>query len=98
MQGEGIGLDGQLYHLANAGTGGWVSAAGRSRRPPTAGRAVLASRAYWRNHRRQVTFPLSSGGWSNGRGVRYVRLPQVSFAPGPSTPLSPGSPSPSTRG
>jgi 3D (Asp-Asp-Asp) domain-containing protein len=34
-----------------------------------------------------VTYPLQSGGWSNGRGGRYLRLRAVTFAPGPSLPL-----------
>lgn len=92
MQGEGIGLDGQLYHLANAGAAGWVSAAGRSTSAAdgwSAGAPYWRAGAFWRNRRRQVTFPLSSGGWSNGLGLRYVRLPQISFAQGPSAPLRP---------
>ena len=42
---------------------------------------------FWRNARRALTFPLEAGGWSNGAGVRYVPLPGVSFASGPSLPL-----------
>ena len=34
-----------------------------------------------------MTFPLDGGGWSNGTGARYVPLPGVSFASGPSLPL-----------
>ena len=45
MQGEGIGLDGQTYHIDQLGSGGWVTAAGRSTDPAdgwSAGRPVLA--------------------------------------------------------
>ncbi len=45
MEGEGIGLDGQLYHLEAAGTGGWVTSAGKSTSPSTAGAPGLRSGA-----------------------------------------------------
>jgi 3D (Asp-Asp-Asp) domain-containing protein len=35
-----------------------------------------------------LTFPLLTGGWSNGRGVKYVPPPAgITFRPGPSQPL-----------
>jgi hypothetical protein len=34
-----------------------------------------------------VTFPLAAGGWSNGRGAKYVPLRNVSFAAGASLTL-----------
>jgi 3D (Asp-Asp-Asp) domain-containing protein len=34
-----------------------------------------------------VTFPLQTGGWSNGTGRKYVPLRDVSFAAGPALPM-----------
>jgi hypothetical protein len=90
MQGEGIGLDGRMYHIASLGNAGWVTvdggstaaAAGFSGGPP-----YWRAGAYWRNRKGGVTFPLLAGGWSAGRGRKYIPLPGVSFAPGPSLPL-----------
>lgn len=90
MQGEGIGLDGRIYHLAALGSGGWVTAAGQRTEPGDgwrAGTPFWRAGAYWRNRRRAVTFPLAAGGWSAGVGRRYVPLPGVGFAAGGSLPL-----------
>ena len=92
MQGEGIGLDGRLYHLQDAGAGGWVTTDGIATSAAegwTGGTPYWRAGGYWRNRKHQVTFPLSTGGWSNGRGVRYVSLRQVRFALGPSAPVRP---------
>ena len=43
---------------------------------------------YWRNHSGAVTFPLQAGGWYAGVGRKYVPLPGVTFAAGPSLSLS----------
>ncbi len=91
MQGTGIGLDGSLYHIDALGSGGWVTAQAR---PSAPGRGMWAggppywrSGAYWLAKGHKVTFPLEAGGWSNGRGKRYVQLPDVTFAAGESKPL-----------
>jgi 3D (Asp-Asp-Asp) domain-containing protein len=92
MQGQGIGLDGRMYHIASLGSGGWVTATGRMTSPANGwanGSPFWRSGGYWRNRQHAVTFPLTSGGWSAGRGRRYVSLPGVSFAPGASLPLRP---------
>ncbi len=34
-----------------------------------------------------MTFPLASGGWSNGRGVRTLAYGGVTFSPEPALPL-----------
>jgi 3D domain len=92
MNGQGIGLDGRLYHVARLGAGGWVTSAGR---PTDASRAWLGgtpfwrSGGYWRNATGGVTFPLAAGGWSAGPGRRYVSLAGVSFAVGPARTLRP---------
>ncbi len=91
MQGEGIGLDGQLYHIDSLGDGGWVTASGRSDRRLQGlarRRAVLARRRLLAQpHRRRhvPARPLAAG--PTASGATYVPLRGVSFAPGPSLPL-----------
>jgi 3D (Asp-Asp-Asp) domain-containing protein len=90
MQGDGIGLDGRRYHIDALGDGGWVTANGALTSPSaswSAGPPYWRAGAYWRNRRQGVTFPLQAGGWSNGVGRRYVPLPGIRFAAGPSLPL-----------
>jgi hypothetical protein len=91
MEGDGIGLDGRRYHIADLGAGGWLTAAGS----PGAKFGVGADApfwrtgGFWRSSTGQLTFPLANGDWSAGVGVRYVPPPAgISFAPGPSRPLS----------
>ena len=79
MEGDGIGLDGRPYHIDALGDGGWVTAGGASTSPSSgwsAGAPYWRAGGYWRNRARAVTFPLSTGGWSDGRGARYVPLPR----------------------
>jgi 3D (Asp-Asp-Asp) domain-containing protein len=90
MEGEGLGLDGRLYHIAQLGNGGWVTAAGVSTSAAAGwpgGAPYWRAGDYWRNRSGAVTFPLQRGGWSSGRGRRYVPLRGVSFAVGASLPL-----------
>jgi len=90
MEGEGLGLDGRMYHIDSLGNGGWVTRTGQPTSPADgwlAGPPYWRAGAYWRNRQDGVTFPLGSGGWSAGRGVSYVPLTGVSFAPGASLPL-----------
>jgi len=90
MEGSGIGLDGRAYHIDELGTGGWVTETGAATSPSdgwSAGAPYWRAGGYWRNRRRAVTFPLSVGGWSNGRGAKYVPLRNVTFAAGSSLPL-----------
>jgi 3D (Asp-Asp-Asp) domain-containing protein len=90
MEGSGIGLDGQQYHIDALGDGGWVTETGASTSPSSgwsAGAPYWRAGGYWRNKKRGVTFPLSAGGWSNGRGAKYVPLRDVTFAAGMSSPL-----------
>lgn len=92
MNGEGIGLDGRMYHVSVLGSGGWVTAAGRPTNPSagwSGGPPYWRSGGFWRNRAGGVTFPLQAGGWSAGAGRRYVSLAGVRFAPGPSLPLRP---------
>jgi 3D (Asp-Asp-Asp) domain-containing protein len=90
MEGDGVGLDGQRYHIDSLGDGGWVTAAGRPTDPSrgwSGGAPYWRAGGYWRNRSHAVTFPLADGGWSDGLGRRYVPLPGVTFAQGPSLPL-----------
>jgi 3D (Asp-Asp-Asp) domain-containing protein len=91
MQGTGVGLDGRFYHIDALGSGGWVTDRGRPSVPGRGGWAggppYWRAGAYWLSRSHRVTFPLAAGGWSNGRGRRYVPLPGVSFADGQSKPL-----------
>ncbi len=91
MEGEGLGLDGRLYHIDALGQGGWVDGRGRPTEPGTdgwsGGPPVWRDGAYWLTHSHLLTFPLAAGGWSSGTGKHYVPLPGVSFKPGPSKPL-----------
>ena len=90
MQGDGIGLDGQPYHIESLGSGGWVTATGAPTSPANGwrgGSPFWRAGGFWRNADRALTFPLAAGGWSDGSGRRYVPLPGVTFAPGQSLPL-----------
>lgn len=91
MQGQGIGLDGRMYHIAAAGDAGWVTLAGRATAPGangwSGGPPYWRAGGYWRNKSGQVTYPLATGGWSNRPGVKYVPLRGVTFAAGPALAL-----------
>jgi 3D (Asp-Asp-Asp) domain-containing protein len=90
MQGEGVGLDGQIYHVDRPGNGGWVTADGTSTSPAggwAAGSPFWRQGGYWQNRSGAVTFPLQQGGWSAGPGRGYVPLPGVTFSLGASQPL-----------
>jgi 3D (Asp-Asp-Asp) domain-containing protein len=89
MEGDGIGLDGQMYHIAGLGLGGWVDAAGHSTSVGGGGSPYWRAGGYWRNASGGVTYPLATGGWSNGTGRGYRPLPGVSFASGTSLNLVP---------
>jgi 3D (Asp-Asp-Asp) domain-containing protein len=91
MEGDGIGLDGRQYHIDSLGSGGWLTAGGGSgaRFGVGADAPFWRTGGFWRSGSGALTFPLASGGWSSGTGVRYVSPPAgISFAPGPSRPLS----------
>ncbi len=90
MQGEGLGLDGQMYHIDSLGNGGWVTENGTPTSPSdgwAGGSPFWRAGAFWRNAMGAVTFPLATGAWFAGKGKHYVALPGVTFALGPSLPL-----------
>jgi len=73
MEGDGIDAQGHRAHIADLGNAGWVSARGRATRPPRCGAAWSTGAPVWRaggwrNRGGAVTFPLGSGGWSDGPG------------------------------
>jgi 3D (Asp-Asp-Asp) domain-containing protein len=91
MEGDGIGLDGQHYHINALGDGGWVNADGGPSAPSAGGWSgggpYWRAGAYWTNSTGAVTFPLQEGSWANGPGTKFVPLNGVTFAPGPSLAL-----------
>ena len=90
MEGDGIGLDGRQYHVSNVGAGGWLTASGSGAAFGTVSDAPYwRTGGFWRTSSGSLTFPLASGGWSNGTGLRYVPPPGgITFASGPSRPLA----------
>lgn len=94
MEGDGIGADGQHFHIANLGTASWVNRNGRKTLPGRCaahwshGRPIWLQGG-WRNRRGEPTFPLDGGGWSNGTGDHRRPYGGVTFAPGSSIPLHP---------
>jgi len=92
MEGDGLGLDGRPVHIDALGSGGWINERGQPTVPDrrahwSRGAPFWRAGAYWMTHERLPTFPLESGDWASGPGLRYVPLRGVSFAPGPSRPL-----------
>jgi 3D (Asp-Asp-Asp) domain-containing protein len=89
MEGDGIGLDGRPYHVADVGAGGWLTTSGSGARfGGGAGAPYWRAGGFWRSAHGLLTFPLASGGWASGPGVHYVPPPAgITFAPGPSRPL-----------
>jgi hypothetical protein len=93
MNGEGIGLDGHVYHFTGPYDLSWVNANGFPTLPCWNGHWTRGKPTWygggWRNAVGQVTFPLRDGGWSNQRAVRVVHLLRPArFAVGSSLPIS----------
>jgi 3D (Asp-Asp-Asp) domain-containing protein len=90
MEGDGVGLDGQQYHVAALGSGGWLTSDGRgtARFGGGSNAPYWRTGGFWRTAAGAFTFPLASGGWSGGTGATYVSPPGITFAPGPSRPLA----------
>jgi 3D domain-containing protein len=87
MEGDGIGLDGRRYHVSDTGRGGWVDKRGRRSCIGCGGGIYWRAGGFWRNASGALTYPLATGAWFAGPGTRYVPLPGVRFAAGPSRPL-----------
>ncbi len=91
MEGDGVGLDGERYHIQSVGSQGWVVEDGRVTVPGASGwtRGFPFWRALgWRTKQGFVTFPLDGGGWFNGPPKRYVEPKNVTFGTGPSRALT----------
>jgi 3D domain-containing protein len=87
MEGDGIGLDGRIYHVSDTGHGGWVDRRGGASCIGCGAGIFWRAGGYWRNTRGRLTFPLDGGGWFAGVGSRYVPLRGARFAAGQSRPL-----------
>lgn len=89
MEGDGIGTNGQRYHISGLGAGGWIAANGKPARFGVGGvfAPVWRTAPSWRNRRGAVTFPLEFGGWSNGAPRRTVPNRGITFKAGPSRQL-----------
>jgi 3D (Asp-Asp-Asp) domain-containing protein len=90
MEGDGLGTDGNRYHIDSLGSGGWVgrdgkkadwSSSNKNRTP------FWRSSGFWRNSKKQVTFQLEDGSWYRGEGKKWVAPKGITFARGPSLPL-----------
>jgi 3D (Asp-Asp-Asp) domain-containing protein len=90
MEGDGVALDGKRFHIESIGRQGWVNADGK-RTSPAPGRWTGGPPFWramgWRNSSGRVTFPLHTGGWSRGKGRKYIRPQGISFGSGSSLPL-----------
>lgn len=90
MEGDGLGTDGNRYHIANLGRGGWIGRDGKAADWGSANRnrsPFWRSSGYWRNEKKQVTFPLEDGSWYRGEGKRWIPEKEITFGRGPSRPL-----------
>jgi 3D (Asp-Asp-Asp) domain-containing protein len=91
MEGDGVGLNGERYHVDTLADRGWVNAAGRLTKPRLTGKWTRGTPFWravgWRNASGAVTFPLEGGGWFRGGARRYIDPAKVTFAAGPSLPL-----------
>ncbi len=90
MEGDGVGLDGQTYHIDSVGSSGWITKSGRKARFGSDS-SVFApfwrAEGFWRNSSGDVTFPLAQGGWFAGIGKHYVAPTDITFGAGTSRPL-----------
>ena len=91
MEGEGIGLDGRMYHIDSLGNGRLGHRAAASATSPADGwarrPAVLARRRLLAQPGAWGDIPAAAGGWSAGPG-RHVRAPaRRDVRSGPSLPL-----------
>jgi len=85
MEGDGVDLSGKRWHFEGSQAGGWVNRSGQG---SGASGSYWLDAMYWRNSRGQVTYPLESGGWSNGNAKGgAVSSKNTRFGPGLSLPL-----------
>jgi 3D (Asp-Asp-Asp) domain-containing protein len=81
MNGEGLGLDGRVYHFAGPYDIGWVNGAGRPTRGCWNGQWSAGPPSWldvgWRNRSGGPTYPQAGGGWSNGPPHGVVRASET---------------------
>jgi 3D (Asp-Asp-Asp) domain-containing protein len=90
MEGDGLGTDGNRYHIDNLGSGGWIGRDGKKADWGSSNKnrsPFWRSSGYWRNAKKQVTFPLEDGSWYRGEGKRWIPAKGITFGRGPSRPL-----------
>ena len=77
MEGDGVDSDGRRVHIDCLGRAGWINKKGRRTVPGSdgwsGGPPFWRNARIWFNKRGLPTFPLSAGGWSDGKGRRYSR-------------------------
>lgn len=90
MEGDGLGTDGNRYHIETVGSGGWIAKNGKKAVFGSSDKTrspFWRSSGYWRNKKKGVTFQLHSGEWFAGVGKRWIPPKGITFAKGPSLPL-----------
>jgi 3D (Asp-Asp-Asp) domain-containing protein len=90
MEGDGLGTDGNRYHIENLGRGGWVGRDGKAADWGSSNKnrsPFWRSSGYWKNSKRAVTFQLEDGTWYHGEGKKWVPPNGITFGKGPSLPL-----------
>jgi 3D (Asp-Asp-Asp) domain-containing protein len=90
MEGDGLGTDGNRYHIENLGSGGWVGRDGKKANWSSGDKnrtPFWRSSGFWRNAKKQVTFQLEDDTWYRGEGKRWVPPKGITFGRGPSRPL-----------
>ncbi|MFT4049547.1 MAG: 3D domain-containing protein [Solirubrobacterales bacterium] len=90
MEGDGLGTDGNRYHIDNLGSGGWVGRDGKKANWSSSNKnrtPFWRSSGFWRNSKKGVTFQLDDDSWYAGVGKKWVAPKGITFARGPSLPL-----------
>jgi 3D (Asp-Asp-Asp) domain-containing protein len=90
MEGDGVSVSGERFHIARIGSQGWVRRSGRRTKPNANGwsnGSPYWRDVGWRNRKGGVTYPLRGGGWSKGHARRYIKPKGIAFKRGPSRPL-----------
>src|SRR4051794_33816962 len=92
MEGDGVDTAGRRVHIDCLGSGGWIDAGGRRTVPGpngwSGGAPFWRNARIWFNKRGRPTYPLSAGGWSQGKGRSSRGNAGICFAAGPSRDLT----------
>jgi 3D (Asp-Asp-Asp) domain-containing protein len=90
MEGDGLGTDGQRYHVEVTGSNYWIGRDGKKASWGSSSNMRVPywlSVGYWKNRKKQVTYLKHDGSWSNLIGKRWIPPKNITFARGPSRPL-----------